>query len=78
MASMRRSHGADTATVTCKSCCEAPQLMTSTYCPQVLPASAVAGKYRLYLPAEFVASARLQPGTVQVCTHFAWGHDVAG
>ena len=34
--------------------------------PQTLPASAVAGKYRLYLPAEFVASARLQPGTVQV------------
>ncbi len=33
---------------------------------QVLPASAVAGKYRLYLPAEFVASARLTPGTVQV------------
>ena len=33
---------------------------------QVLPASAVGGKYRLYLPAEFVASARLQPGTVQV------------
>jgi len=34
--------------------------------PQVLPASAVGGKYRLYLPAEFVASARLQPGTIQV------------